>query len=387
MTIEASLFWASAAWVAYVWIGYPLILKLLALVRTFEVKADGAYLPTVSVLIAARNEEKDIRWKVLQTLGWEYPAERLEVLVGSDASTDGTDEAVQSVSDPRLKFIRNEQRSGKTKTLNRLARQANGELLFFTDANTHIEPQCLKLVVRHFADKRVGCVTGMESNVTGPEVSAITAGSNAYLNYECLIDSLESRLGSVLVCDGSIYCLRREFFGNLDPDLANDLEHPVRAGAAGAAILYEPTARSLEHCTSSPREDFGRRRRIAAQGALAMWRLRRQLRGLRLWQFVSRKLMRWLTMLPLAGVLVASFLLRHESLFGALFAVQAACYATALVGLWQPAYSRLNSLLRLPFAFLLANIAVFVGVIDACRQRKFATWNIAELSRGANSQG
>lgn len=387
MMIERFVLWASIGWLAYVWIGYPLALRLLSFVRKFDHKSADDYLPTVSVLIAARNEEKDIRWKLVQTLAWDYPPDRLEVLVGSDASTDGTDEAIQSIRDTRLRFLRNRKRAGKTITLNRLARQASGDLLFFTDANTHIEPQCLKLMVRHFADARVGCVTGMESNATGPRVSAITAGSNAYLDYECLIDSLESRLGSVLVCDGSVYCLRRELFGNLDPDLANDLEHPVRAGARGAAVLYEPMARSLEHCSSSPWEEFRRRRRIAAQGALAMWRLRGQLHGLRRWQFISRKLMRWLTLLPLSGALAASFLLRHEPPAAAFFAVQLVCYSIALIGLWQPVYAVLISRLRLPFTFLLANVAVFVGVVDACRRRKFSIWNIAELSRGPNLQG
>ena len=385
MTAPAWLFWSSVVWLVYVWIGYPLCLKGLSFILRFHHTPDDDYCPTVSVLIAARNEERDIKWKLKQTLAWDYPADHLEVLVGSDASTDGTDVAIQAVRDPRLKVIRNPQRAGKNITLNRLARQASGQLLFFTDANTHIDAQCLRVLVRHFADERVGCVTGMESNVTGSQSSAMTSGSNAYQGYESFIDTLESKLGSVLVCDGSVYCLRRELFTDLDPDLANDLEHPVRAGNAGAAILYEPKARSLERCSSSPWEEFARRRRIAAQGALALWRLRHNLHGLRMWQFVSRKLLRWLTVLPLAVALVTSFLLRHERLFSVFLALQAAFYATALVGVWQQAYSCLRSILRLPFVFVLANIAVFVGTIDACRRRTFATWNIAKLSRGVNS--
>jgi len=386
MSTEAWLFWPSAAWLGYVWIGYPLVLEALSLTRRFcSITADDYY-PTVSVLIAARNERKDIGWKLAQTLAWDYPADRLEVLVGSDASTDGTDEAIRSVRDSRLRFARNRERVGKNLTLNRLARLARGELLFFTDANTHIGPQCLRTMVRHFADSRVGCVTGMECNVTGPETSTITTGSNAYLKYESAIDTLESKLGSVLVCDGSVYCLRRALFTDLDPDLANDLEHPVRVGGAGAAILYEPQARSLERCSSSALEEFARRRRIAAQGALGMWRLRHELRGLRLWQFVSRKFLRWLTLLPLAIALATSFLLRREHLFAALFAVQIAFYTLALVGVYQHGRFRVNGLLRLPFVFLLANIAVFLGVVDACRRKTFATWNVAELSRGPNPQ-
>jgi len=387
MTGEGWLFGLSAAWLGYVWIGYPLILQALSVRRRFRSITADDYYPTVSVLIAARNERKDIGWKLAQTLAWDYPADRLEVLVGSDASTDGTDEAIRSVRDSRLRFLRNRERVGKNMPLNRLARLAHGEVLFFTDANTHIGPQCLRTMVRHFADSRVGCVTGMESNATGLETSTITIGSNAYLEYESALDKLESKLGSVLVCDGSVYCLRRALFADLDPDLANDLEHPVRVGRAGMAILYEPQARSLERCSSSALEEFARRRRIAAQGALGMWRLRHELRGVRLWQFVSRKFLRWLTLLPLAIVLLTSFLLRPQHLFAALFAVQIAFYTLALLGVWQHGKSRVNGLLRLPFVFLLANIAVFLGVVDACRRKTFATWNIAELSRGPNPQG
>ena len=387
MTALAGLFWLSVAWLGYVWVGYPLILRALSWVRCFSWVTADDYCPSVSVLIAARNEQRDIGWKLEQTLAWDYPADRLEVLIGSDASTDGTDEAIRSVHDLRLRFTRNQERAGKNATLNRLARLAQGELLFFTDANTHIDPQCLRKTVRHFADPRVGCVTGMERNVAGPGASTITTGSNAYLEYESTINSLESKLGSVLVCDGSVYCLRHSLFTDLDPDLANDLEHPVRVGRKGAAILFEPQARSFERCSNSAREEFARRRRIAAQGALAMWRLRHELRGLRLWQFTSRKFLRWLTLLPLAVALVTAFLLRHHQLFAAALALQTAFYTLALMGACQHGKFRLTGWLRLPFVLVLANIAVFVGVVDACRRKTFATWNIAELSRGAQPSG
>lgn len=384
MTATAGLFWLSVAWIGYVWIGYPLILAAVTRMRSFRSLAVDDYFPTVSVLIAARNEEKDIGWKIAETLAWDYPSGRLEILIGSDASTDGTDETIRSVRDVRVKFARNPERAGKAATLNLLARLAQGELLFFTDANTHIEPQCLKAMVRHFADPRIGCVTGMERNMAGPDVSTMTAGSNAYLDYESTINSLESKLGSVLVCDGSVYCLRRNLFTELDPELANDLEHPLRIGSAGSAILYEPRARSYEHCTSSETEEFRRRRRIAAQGALAMWRLRRDLRGLRLWQFLSRKFLRWLTVLPLGVALATSILLRHDEFFAVVFGLQIAFYALAILGVRSQ--SGMTGLLRLPFVFLLANLAVFMGVMDACRRKTFATWNIAELSRGSSPQ-
>jgi biofilm PGA synthesis N-glycosyltransferase PgaC len=386
MRLDIVLYWLSVVWIAYVWAGYPLTLALVSALRRFRPVSSDQYLPTVSVLIAARNEQKDIGWKLAQTLEWDYPQHKLEALVGSDASTDRTDEEIRAIHDPRMIFFRNPERTGKNITLNQLARLASGDLLFFTDANTYIAADCIKKMVRHFADPRVGCVTGMECNVTGPEASAMTAGSNAYLGYESTVNALESKFGSVLVCDGSIYCLRRSLFTDLDPELANDLEHPVRTGSAGYAVLYEPEARSFERCSTSAKEEFGRRRRIAAQGALGMWRLKSELRGLRLWQFVSRKFLRWLTIVPFMVALITSFLLRHDGLYLVLFTAQFVFFLLATIGVWVRGNSRLQWLIRLPFVFLLAHTAVFVGVVDACRRKTFATWNIAELSRGANPQ-
>src|ERR1019366_2386632 len=154
------LFWMGVAWLGYVYIGYPLILAVLALVRRVHPVAQDDFLPTVSVLIAARNEGKDIGWKATETLKWDYPADRLEVLVASDASEDRTDEIVQAIKDPRLTLVRMEKRGGKGRALNRLAELAHGKLLFFTDANAHIAPHCLGRMVGHFADPQVGCVTG-----------------------------------------------------------------------------------------------------------------------------------------------------------------------------------------------------------------------------------
>jgi cellulose synthase/poly-beta-1,6-N-acetylglucosamine synthase-like glycosyltransferase len=386
MTAAFVLFSAGVLWIAYVWIGYPLLLAGLARLRSFRHVPVESHTPSVSVLIAARNEDKDIGWKLAQTLAWDYPADRLEVLVGSDASTDGTDDILRSVTDRRFRFVRNRERAGKAATLNRLAALARGELLFFTDANTNIDARCLKRITRHFADSRVGCVTGMEQNLDGDDASRLTAGSNTYLGYEASVNKLESKFGSVLVCDGSVYCIRRHLFGQLDPDLANDLEHPVRIGGSGFAILYEPLARSSERCTSSSAEEFQRRRRIAAQGGLALWRLRRQLHGLRLWQFLSRKFLRWLTPLPLAAILVSSLVLREQPLFSLVLLLQIAFYALAILGMWIRGTSRIANRARLPFVFILAHLAVFAGILDACRRKTFATWNIADLSRGPNPE-
>ena len=126
-------------------------------------------------------------------------------------------------------------------------------------------------MVRHFGDRRVGCVTGVEENSSSDDAAALSFGGNTYLGYESSINRLESHLGSVLVCDGSIFCLRRSLYSDLRPELANDLELPLRVGHTGAWLLFEPSARSREDATLSAREEFSRRKRICGQGIIGMW--------------------------------------------------------------------------------------------------------------------
>ena len=377
------LFWGGVAWLAYVFVGYPLLLAIPGMFRRprGSVAAVGP-LPRISVLIAARNEEKDIDWKIRETLGWDYPPDRLEIVVASDASEDHTDEIIQSIRDPRLIFVRMPQRSGKIIALNHLAALAQGDVLFFTDANTSIGPLCAQKMVRHFADPRVGCVTGWEGCGPGDNQSLTVAGL-ASLGYEASLNSLESRLGSVLVCDGSIFCIRACLYRQLHPDLANDLELPLWIGSQGYALLYESAARSTENATSSPSEEFQRRRRICAQGLLGLWTLKHLLDGMRAWQFFSRKFLRWLTLVPLVMVLLSTLFLRSNPYFGFLLVAQIAFYTLAAIGwLFAARNRKASGVFSMPFYFLLLSFGALVGIIEACFGRRFSVWDIASLSRG-----
>ncbi len=378
-----AVFWISVAWLAYIYLGYPLVLWMLGLLRKLRPASNDEFTPSVSVLISARNEEKDIGWKAAETLGWNYPADQLEVLIASDASEDRTDEILKAVPDRRLRTIRNRQRTGKNPALNRLAEIAKGDVLFFTDANSHIPADCLRKMVRHFADPRVGCVTGWERAEGADAHAGMSEGGGAYLGYESMLNSLESRLGSVLVCDGSVFCIRRELFVQLQPDLANDLELPIRIGAKGCLLLYEPSGYSTEKNTSSPREEFSRRRRICGQGILGFWRLRSSFRGLRAWQFLSRKVMRWLAAIPMALALISTAALARQPFFGLLLILQAAFYSAALGGWYLVSRTaRGSQILALPFYFMLVNFGAMTGIIDASRGRRYSVWEIPTLSRG-----
>lgn len=375
-------FWIGAGWLFYVYAGYPLALWLLRWFRgVHPITSDE--LPTVTVLISARNEEKDIEWKVRQTLQWNYPAEKLRVLVASDASEDRTDDLLKSIHDPRFQFVRMAERVGKNSALNRLARIATGELLFFTDANSDIDAECLRRMVRHFGDARVGCVTGVEENSSGEEAAALSTGGNTYLGYESSINRFESQLGSVLVCDGSIFCMRRSLYSDVRPELANDLELPLRIGYTGAWVLFEPSARSREHATLSAREEFSRRKRICGQGILGMWALHGQLKGLRAWQFFSRKLLRWFSLVPMGMIFVASMASRGDRWSAGMLVLEFLFIALAAIG-WLTVWrgKKPSRVFALPFYFLLVNIGAVTGIVEALLGRRFAVWDIAHLSRG-----
>jgi cellulose synthase/poly-beta-1,6-N-acetylglucosamine synthase-like glycosyltransferase len=377
------VFWGGVAWLAYVFVGYPLLLAILGMLRrSRESLAAVEALPRVSVLIAARNEERDIGWKIRETLAWDYPPDRLQILVASDASEDRTDAIIQSIREPRLTFVRIPQRSGKVIALNHLAGLSQGDVLFFTDANTSIGPMCIQRMVRHFADPRVGCVTGWEGGSPG-ENHSLAVPCLASLGYEASLNALESRLGSVLICDGSIFCIRACLYRQLHPDLANDLELPLWIGSQGYKLLYEPAARSTENATSSPGEEFQRRRRICAQGLLGLWILKRLLGGMRAWQFFSRKFLRWLTMVPLLMILLSTLFLRSNPYFHFLLVVQIAFYALASIAWLFAAMDRKTGrVFSMPFYFLLLSSAALVGVVEACFGRRFSVWDIASLSRG-----
>ncbi|HKV29062.1 MAG TPA: glycosyltransferase [Candidatus Acidoferrales bacterium] len=376
------LFWTSVAWLAYVYTGYPFCLWLLGFWRKFELKMHDDYRPKVSVLISARNEEKDIAWKVSETLGWNYPPDRLELIIASDASDDRTDEILSSYKDSRLRYVRMENRVGKNEALNRLSRLAKGELLLFSDANSHIGKDCLASMVRYFSDARVGCVTGTEHTQPEEQESAVGSGTRAYLDYELTVTGLESRIGSVIVCDGALFAIRASLFHELQPDLANDLELPFWIGRESHALLCDPTARALEKAMRSPREEFNRKRRICGQGVLGFWRLRRCLRGIRAWQFLSRKVLRWLTLVPMAGILLSTAVLWRHPFFALLLLAQMVFYALALIGWRLSSKGTSSSILTMPFYFLLVNLAAVIGVFQACTGRRFAVWEVAVLSRG-----
>src|SRR5262249_42144423 len=201
-----------------------------------------------------------------------YPPQRLEVIVVSDGSTDGTDEIVRAFADRRVRLVRQDPRAGKSLALNRGVAVASGDVLIFTDANALFGPDSLGRLAASFQDPPVGRVSGQGLYAAG-DAQAPRAVGNGYVRYEAFIKSREGRLGFVAGADGAIYALRRELYEDLGAAEVNDLLHPIQATLAGYASGFDGHAYTVEPPSKNSASEFRRHVRISAQGMtlLAAW--------------------------------------------------------------------------------------------------------------------
>ena len=256
MIVVEVLFWAALAALAWTHVGYPLAAAALARVRGRLVRADDALEPSVTVIVAAHDEEAVIERRLENLLALEYPREMLEIVVASDASGDRTDELVESFG-RGVRLLRCP-RGGKVAAQDRAVRDSSGEIVAFSDANATWAPDALRRLVRNFADPEVAYVCGRLS-LERPD------GSNregVYWRYELWLRGAESPLGSVTGGNGSIYAVRREDYVEVDPRFGHDLSFPYLMVQRGRRAVYEPAATAFEKPTPSNEDEFRRKVRM-----------------------------------------------------------------------------------------------------------------------------
>jgi cellulose synthase/poly-beta-1,6-N-acetylglucosamine synthase-like glycosyltransferase len=362
----------------YVYVGYPVLLWAASRWRRRTVRREDIT-PSVTLLISAFNEDRVIAEKIKNTLGLDYDAERLEVIVISDASTDGTDAIVSSYGDRGVKLLRMPERCGKTLGLNAAMRQARGEIVVFSDANILYQRDVIRKLVRNFADPTIGCVTG-NSCYAANDQSAAHAQESTYWRYEQAIRKWESDLGSTVGGDGAIFAIRRELYTPLSADAINDLVIPLQIVARGYRAVFEPAAVGFEPSAGNFAGEFRRKRRIVNRS----WRgvksvpqvLNPRVVGIFAWQVWSHKILRWLILpILLAGALgcVAAFPAGFVYRMGAV-----ACLGSlAVAGMGAAAGRRLGRTARLAqtiFYFYMVNLAAFLGVLTAVFGRVEVLW-------------
>lgn len=376
-TVEQMIFWASAGVLAYVYVGYPVLVWLLGALAPKKVRAADLE-PNVTVLITAFNEAASIRRKIENTLALDYPATKLEVLVASDGSTDGTDEIVGEFASAGVKLFRQEGRVGKTVTQNNAVRQAAGEIVLFSDATTTYREDTLKLVMPAFADATVGCVAGRLVYVDDAN-STIGKGAQSYWGYETFVKMAESRACSLIGASGCLYAVRRSAYEPMYAEACSDFLICTLLYRKGLRTIFEPNAVCFEETNRDPADEMQMRVRVIVQSLTDLWRNRDMLNpfksGFFAIELVSHKLLRYLIPLLLLTLLATSAILAASSpLYSIILAIQALFYLMAFCGLIMERFGRRVSLLAMPMYFLLANVASGVALYKFLRGERMAQW-------------
>ncbi len=259
MIVVKILFWASLGALVWTHAAYPLLALALARVRTRAVRADPAWEPEVTVIVAAHNEETVIVRRLQNLLALDYPDEKLAIVVASDASSDATNERVRAIAarEPRVSLL-DCPRGGKVAAQDRAVREATSEVVAFSDANATWAPDALRKLVATLADPEVAYVCGQLR--LDPAEGGNREG--LYWRYEMALRSAESRLGSITGGNGSIYALRRERYVEVDPRWGHDLSFPYRMVQGGARAVYEPEAHAFEKPTPSNETEYRRKVRM-----------------------------------------------------------------------------------------------------------------------------
>jgi cellulose synthase/poly-beta-1,6-N-acetylglucosamine synthase-like glycosyltransferase len=373
------LFWFSVAILAYVYAGYPLVLALVALFIRRR-KPEPGYLPHLSFLIAAYNEEVNIRQKIEQTLALDYPSDKLEILVLSDGSTDRTDEIVRSFGDPRVRLVRMKPRRGKTAAQNQGVRQAHGEVLIFSDATTVYHQQALRYLACNYEDPRVGAVSGRYQYFDSERNSPTGLGTIFFWNYENLLKTLQSRIRTISGCCGCIYSVRKSAYTDLPADVISDLVQPLWAIQKGFRVVFEDRALAYEETTQSASEEFSMRVRVVTRGMRGLLSVPEILKPWKFswvsFQLFSHKILRWLVpffLLLIFASNLAIVFLNPRSFYLFPLLLQTAFYSWALLSMAVP-LRRWGKVLGVPLYFCILNGAALCSLIEVVRGRKYVTW-------------
>ena len=374
-------FFGALAVIGWVYVGYPLVLYAVMRLRRRPVRK-GAIEPRVSMIISAYNEEQSIGQKLRDTLALDYPADRLEIIVASDGSTDRTDEIVREFA-PRVRLVRVEGRTGKTIAQNAAVAVATGDILVFSDVTSEYARSTIRHMVENFADPDVGCVSAQVVYEKDPQ-NAMAFGRATFWDYERTLRTWETNVHSIIGASGCGYAMRRRLYLPLAGDASSDFVQPGMITARGhrtvedsRALVYEPVE------STSLMSELQRRARVAAGGLYGAFLLRELLDPIRhpwfaleLW---SHRVLRWLVPVFLLVLFGASISLAEQHhLFRATLHLQLGFYG---VGLAQSALYRFR--LRAPGIYLiplyvcLVNLAALMALARLARGHRVIAWDTA----------
>ncbi|WP_276253295.1 glycosyltransferase family 2 protein [Halomontanus rarus] len=361
--------------ILYTYVFYPVLLSLITGDSQSALLKEE---PTVTLVIAAYNEEDIIEEKIENSLRIEYPDEKMNILVFSDASSDRTDDLVRSYTSEGVEFIRIEGRVGKTECQNRVVKQLETDLVVFSDANSLYHPTAIRKLVRRFSGE-VACVVG---ELRYYQSDDIVEGESIYWQYERLIRNLESRVGSVVKGNGAIYAVKRSKYVPLPPDLISDFAEPLAIRSDGCKIKYEPDAVAYERTSTSMADELARKVRIITRSWFALRHYRRLMNPFRYGfyslQVASRTILWWCSPLLLIAILIIALLLLlvNPSPFPlfVLCGYGILCTLGSIGFVLDASGQRIPTVVHVPYYYLTINYGLLIGLMRFIQGDKIVTW-------------
>ena len=373
------LFWGSAFLIVYVYLGYPALQWALSWFKGKPpVRVTDGYEPTVSLIIPAYNEEQTIGQKLENSLALDYPRDKLEVIVVSDGSTDQTAEVVRAYMIRGIQLVDLCKNVGKASAQNEAVRQANGDILLFTDAEVFFQPDVVRRLTRHFHDENVGCVVGKVVYLN-EEDTAVSEGEGSYWRYELFLRQKESELGNLVMGSGSIMAVRRGLFDPLDPAVSEDFVLPMGAAIQGYRTVYEPHAIArLKLYQVRPYDMLKTKVRTITLDTRSLFLCRAVLNPFRYpayaWGLISHKLLRWLVPYFLIALFVTNILLVNYPFYLLTLALQIAFYILGLTGYVVQRKGKPPRTLGISFSFCVVNLAALIGVVRFVMGKRARRW-------------
>jgi glycosyltransferase involved in cell wall biosynthesis len=376
--VSRLLFWLSAGLIGYTYAGFPALVLARGRLRPRPHREEPVT-PTVSIVIAARNEEASIGRKLDNLAALDYPNDRLEVLIASDGSEDGTNALVAARAHERLRLL-DLPRRGKAATLNAAVAQARGDVLVFSDANSMFAPDAVRRLVAPFADPEVGGVAGDQRYVADGGEAAVAGGERSYWSLDRAIKLAESRGGHVISATGAIYAVRRSLFREVPASSTDDFATSTGVIAQGRRLVFAPEAVAYEPVGASAEVEFSRKVRVMTRGLNGVI-IRRELldprrHGFYALQLLSHKVLRRLMAIPLLVLAASATALRRRSPFyAAAAAAQGSVYLVGVLGLLAGRRPRARGkLVAAPTFFVLVNAASLKALLNVVRRRDIARW-------------
>ncbi len=372
-----SFFWISIFLAFFSYIGYPLSLIIIRIFYKSKSSDFQEHTPNVTLVITVHNEEARIRTKIENTIEISYPSDRFQVIVASDCSTDYTNDIVAEYAGQGIELLDIKNRGGKENAQRYAVEHAKGEILVFTDVATRIDSMGIRQIVGNFADRTIGCVSSEDRVID----ESGKGGESLYVRYEMWLRKLESSINSIVGLSGSFFAARKDVCSDFSTSMPSDFRTLLNCRKLGLRGISDPKAIGYYPSIKDESGEMDRKVRTVLRGLTTFFNHTQFLNVFRFgfftYQYVSHKLMRWLTPYFLITAFSANVIivLRGKGdVYTMMFIFHLALYLCAAAGMIYPKASSIIWL-KVPKYFLIVNYSILVAWYKYIRGQRKVIWN------------